>query len=265
MDTQNSLTRCARAALPANSLFHAARRAFEAAALSLILIALSVGHRAGAAEPWPFVPLPPKADVQWVAQSMRVNGVPTRVMQFQSRASRAEVAEYYRAYWSGGYPHKASVHALPDATVVGQKHGPYLLTLKVEDAGAGKSSGLISVAEVVGIKPDRDPGELPLMGGAHVVSVIESDDPGKHSRTVVVLTPQPPSSVAQFYQASLTNARWQQVQGGEDDSSRGSHGSFAAFARDGREMQLSIASMPKGRGTTLVANLVTKDTGLGAD
>src|SRR5271170_4693687 len=101
MDTQNSLTRFAYAALPANSLCQLARRAFEAAALSLMLIALSAGHRAGAAEPWPFVPLPPKADVQWVAQSMRVNGVPTRIMQFQSRASRTEIVAYYQSYWSG--------------------------------------------------------------------------------------------------------------------------------------------------------------------
>jgi hypothetical protein len=263
MDTRDSLTPAASAALPASCLFGLARRVFEAAALSSILIVLSLSGRAQAAEPWPFVPLPPKADVQWVAQSMRVNGVPTRVMQFQSRASRAEVADFYRAYWTGGYLHKASVHAMgQEATVVGQKHGPYLMTLKVEDAAGGTSTGLISVAQVIGSRVDRDPGELPLMGGAHVISVVESDDPGKHSREIVVLTPQPPSSAAQFYQASLTNAHWLEIQRSEGPRKAGGpDGSFAVFARDGSEMQLSIVATPKGRGSVLVANLVTKDTG----
>jgi hypothetical protein len=239
-----------------------ARRALEAVLVWTILMAFSSGGRAWAAEPWPDVPLPPKADVQWVARSMKVDGVPTRVLQFQSRAGRAEIIEYYRSYWSGGYEHKPSVHPLGEATVVGQKHGPYLMTVKVEDAARGSSKGLISVAQVVGFKVDRDPGELPLMSGAHVVSVVESNDPGKHSRQVMVVTPQPPSSVTQFYQASFVNAGWQQVQG--NDSSRtaqGPAGGFEVFARGDSEMQLSIVEIPKGRGTTLLANLVTKDTG----
>ena len=111
-----------------------------------ILTVLAASGRAWAIEPWPEIPLPPKADVQWVAQSMRVNGVPTRVMQFQSRTNRGEITEYYRAYWSGGYKHAPSVRAMGEATIVGQQHGPYLMAVKVEDAAHGTSSGMISVA-----------------------------------------------------------------------------------------------------------------------
>jgi hypothetical protein len=253
-----------RAPRPAAVLRRLARHAFEAAALTALLL-LSTPPRAWAVEPWPELPLPPKADVQWVAQSMRVNGVPTRVLQFQSRASRAEIANYYRSYWTGGYPHKASVHAYADATIVGQMHGPYLMTLKVEDADHGASQGVISVAQVIGSRVDRDPGALPLMNGAHVLQVVESDDPGKHSRQVVVTTPQPPASVRNFYEASFGNAGWQQLQG--TDTADVPHratvpaGAFVAFAREGAEMQLSIVATPRGRGSIVLANLVTKDTG----
>jgi len=249
-----------------------ARAGLQSLALVFLAVFAAAG-RAWAVEPWPEVPLPPKADVQWVAQSMRVNGVPTRVMQFQSRADRSEITEYYRAYWSG-YPHAPSVHALGQATVVGQKHGPYLMTVKVEDAprgagGGAASCGLISVAQVIGSKGERDPGQLPLMNGAHVLSVVESDDPGKHSRTVVVLTPQPPTSVTQFYQASFVNAGWLQVQGDNSANSPrtpgAAAGSFVVFVRGEDEMQLNIVATRSGRGSTLLANLVTKDTGPGAN
>jgi hypothetical protein len=231
-------------------------------AVSLAFLAAGSAH---AAPDWPELPLPPKADVQWIAQSMRVNGMPTRVQQFQSRASRAEIVEYYRAHWMGGYPQKPSVKAVKDSTVVGQRHGPYLMTVTVRDAPRDGSQGLIAVAQVAGSKVDLEPGELPLMPGAHVVRVVESDDPGKHSRDLIVINPQPPRSVAQFYLASLQNAGWQRVQLNDiPHTERGGGGSFMAFARGGSEMQISVVEPAKSKGTWLIANQVTKDTGPGS-
>lgn len=243
------------------------QRAFELIALATLLVAASLprGARA-AAEPWPEIPTPPKANVQWVAASMRVNGIPTRVLQFDSRVSRAEVISYYRAYWTGAYEHKPSINALGDATVIGQTHGPYLMTVKVQDGPKQTSHGLISVALVIGSKLDHEPGAVPMMPGAHVLSVIESDDPGKHSRQVVLSAPQPPSSALQFYSDSFANSGWTQVQANELSSAgRPAAGGFMTFAHDSSEMQISIGAAPGGRGSTILANLVTKDTGPGAD
>jgi hypothetical protein len=234
--------------------------------LFALIFALFVVGRAVAAEPWPEIPSPPKAGVEWIGDDMRVNGVPTRVMQFQSKVSRAEVVEYYRAYWTGGYTTKPSIKPLgPAATVISQRHGPYFMTVKVEDAAQGASHGLISVARVAGSKVSLDPGDLPLLPGGHVISVVESHDPGKRSREVVVLASQPPSSVAQFYQTAFVNHGWQEVSATDNPRAPGApSGSFVVFAKDHSEMQLSIVAIPQGRGSTLVANLVTKDTGTDA-
>ena len=263
MRTRTNTSWSSPAAWCASVMLRFAGRALEACAVGTVLTVLAGPGHALAVEPWPEMPLPPKANVQWVAQSMRVNGVPTRVMQFQSSVGRAEIVAYYRAHWSGGYEHEPSVHVLPTQSVVGQLHGAYLMTVKVEDAAHGASHGLISVAQVIGVEADLNPGQLPMITGAHVVSVVESDDPGKHSRDTVVLAPQPPASVIQFYQASFVNAGWQQVQGKDTfRDSGGPVGSFVAFARDGNEMQLTVVPTPKGRGSTVLANLVTKDTRL---
>jgi len=227
-----------------------------------MLFALLAAGGAWGAEPWPEMPSPPKAKVQWVADSMRVNGVPTRVMQFQSQAGRAEIVEYYRAYWSGGYPTKPSIKLLGASTVISQKHGPYLMTVKVEDALRGSSQGLIAVSQVAGSKVEFNAGTLPLMPGARIVSVVESSDPGKRNREVVVFNRQALASVMQFYQASYENNGWRQVQNNEaSHASNSPGGMFAVFARDGTEVQLSITERPNGQGCVLVANEVTKDTG----
>ena len=118
-----------------------ARRAAETAGAAAIVGLLWAPGRALAIESWPELPLPPKADTQWIAQSMRINGVPTRVLQFESHVSRAEIVEYYRAHWTGGYEHRPSIHPLGEETVVGQVHGPYLMTLKVMDLGDCGGSG----------------------------------------------------------------------------------------------------------------------------
>lgn len=223
------------------------------------LLALS---SAGAAEPWPEIPSPPKAKVQWVADNMRVNGVPTRVMQFQSQEGRNDIVEYYRAFWSGGYPTKPSVTALGASTVISQRHGPYFMTVKVEDASGGSSHGLIAVSRVGGSKVELNAGDLPLMPGAKVVSVVESSDPGKHNREVVVLSRQTPQSVLQFYQSFYENAGWRQVQNNDlSGSAKSPRGTFVVFARDGTEVQLAIHDTAKTQGCLLVADEVTKDTG----
>jgi len=232
--------------------------------LSAVLIAMfaATSARAAASEPWPEVPLPPKAHVEWVGDSLRLNGVPMRVMRFASRASRAEIVEYYRAFWSGGYPARPSVTPLGPATVVGQAHGPYYMTVKVRDAANQASEGVITVSRVLGSKVDRSAGDLPLVPGAKVVSVIEANDPGRRSREIVVSSPAPRQSVVQYYQGSLQTAGWSQIQANDTPpSARGRAGSFLVFQRGRDELQLSIVDGARGQGSLMVANRVTKDTG----
>jgi hypothetical protein len=214
-------------------------------------------------EPWPELPSPPKAKVQWVAESMRVNGVPMRVQHFDSQAPRSEIVEYYRAYWTGGgYPMKPSVRALDDSIVVGQMHGPYLMTIKVKDGPHGTSEGLISVSRVLGSKVERSPGELPLMPGARVAQVVESYDAGRASREVLVSNPQGVPLVVSYYQSALGEAGWRQVQYNDVPRTAGTRaGTFMAFLREDKEMQLSVVGSPDGRGSTVSASIVTKDTG----
>ena len=235
---------------------------FARQALLLTGIVTAGGALADSTEPWPEIALPPKAKVEWVSDSMRVNGIPMRVMRFDSSVSRAEIIEYYRAQWTRGYEMKPSVEQIGDSTVIGQAHGPYFMTVKVHDGPNGSSSGLIAASQSLGNKIERDAGDLPLMPGARVLQVVESNDPGKRSREVVAVNPAGISSAQSFYEAAFHNAGWHQVQQSNGDPAKpGRPGYFAVYQRDGSEVQLAIVERPEVRGSVLVANAVTKDTG----
>jgi len=231
-------------------------------ALALGLLLALPALRAQDATPWPEVPEPPHAAVQWIADSLRIDNVPTRIQQFQSTASRTEVVAYYRAYWSGAYPQAPSVTPYQQAIVVSQRHGPYLMTVKVSDAPGGGSSGLISVSRILGTRAERKAGDFPLMPGAQLLSVTESDDPGQQARELVIVLPQSVPSARQFYESALRSAGWHALQANDVAGAAGSGGgTYLSFAQSGRLAQLSIMAAPGTAGSTLVANVVTKGTG----
>jgi len=224
--------------------------------------------RAESSTPWPEIPLPPRAKVEWIASSMKVDGIPMRVMKFESEVSRSEIVAFYTAHWSGAYSTKPSVLATGDATVVGQAHGPYYMTVKVGDQPHERSSGFIAVSQMIGNRIELSAGALPIMPGAKVVSVVESKDPGKLSREVLIAQDAGVDSAMKFYEAALANAGWQQIQKTVTTPSgtgpTGPYGSSALFQRDQSQLSITAVQVQGQRGSSILANLVTKDTGLSA-
>jgi hypothetical protein len=237
------------------------------AAVALVwgLLACSLA-RAETSTPWPQMVLPPRAKVEWIASSMKVNGIPMRVMKFESEASRSEVVAYYTAHWTGGYSTKPSVTPTADATVVGQAHGPYYMTVKVGDRPHDRSAGWIAVSQILGNRVDLSVRGLPLMPGAKVVSVVESEDPGMVARQVLIVQDAGVDSAMKFYETALQGAGWQQIQKTISTAPHvGPNASMAVFQRDQSQLSISAAQLKGQRGSSIDANLVTKGTGLSTE
>jgi hypothetical protein len=215
--------------------------------------------RAETSTPWPEVPLPPHATVEWVGDRMKLNGIPMRVMRFESTASRTEIVAYYTAHWSGAYRTKPSVTPLGDTTLVGQAHGPYYMTVKVGDAPHDGSAGYISVSQILGNRVERSSGGLPLMPGARILSVLESGDLGKQCRELVISQDAGADSARRYYEAALHSAGWHAVQSASaDPTGPRPPASFEVYRRDASELSITVMAGDGGRGSTLVATLVTK-------
>lgn len=230
-------------------------------ALVSVLLAAGLAH-AETSTPWPEMVLPPRAKVEWIAAHMRVDGIPMRVMQFESEASRSEVVAYYTAHWSRGYSTKPSVTPAGDATVVGQVHGPYYMTVKVGERPHDHSSGWIAVSQMLGNRVELSARGLPLMPGAKVVSVVESEDPGKIDRDVLILQDAGVDYAMKFYETALESAGWEEIQKPVSTTPRsGPRASMAVFQRDQSQLSISATQLKGQRGSSIEANLVTKDTG----
>jgi hypothetical protein len=225
-----------------------------------LALALLGAACAQTSEPWPELPLPPHAKVEWVADQMKVDGFPMRVLHFESTASRSEIVAYYTAHWSGGYVTKPSVKPMEEATLVGQAHGPYYMTVKVSDRPHDGSGGFISISQMLGRRPERSVGGLPLMPGAKILSVVESADPGKQCRQVIATQDAGPDSARKYYESALESAGWHLVQKSSDDVIRAHAGSVEIFQRDQSELSISVMA-GEGRGSSVVQTLVTKGTG----
>jgi hypothetical protein len=232
--------------------------------LALALFLWAGALRAESSTPWPDVAVPPHAKVEWVADNMKVNGFPMRVLHFESTASREEVVNFYTAHWSGGYPTKPAVRTQDGTTIVGQAHGPYFMTAKVSDAPHSGSQGFLSISQIVGNHAERSAGPLPLPPGATILTVVESSDPGKQSRQVTAVERAGVIAGANWFQAALEGAGWHLVQRTQADARTADAGLLQIFQRDQDEVSVSV--MPGAqRGSSVVLNLVTKGTGRGGD
>jgi hypothetical protein len=223
---------------------------------------LAGAARAETSVPWPTLPLPPHSNVEWVADRMKVNGIPMRVMRFESTVSRSEIVAFYTAHWSGGYKAKPSVRPLGEATLVGQLHGPYYMTVKVSERPNNASAGFISVSQLLGNAVVRDAGDFPLIPGARVVSVVESSDPGQQSRELVIEQDAGAGVAGNYYRAALENAGWRQVQktiGGPAEPQQA--GSLEVYRRDASELSISVIAAGGRAGSSVIATIVTKGTG----
>jgi len=141
-------------------------------------------------------------------------------------------------------------------------------TVKVGDQPHERSSGFIAVSQMIGNRIELSAGALPIMPGAKVVSVVESKDPGKLSREVLIAQDAGVDSAMKFYEAALANAGWQQIQKTVTTPSgtgpTGPYGSSALFQRDQSQLSITAVQVQGQRGSSILANLVTKDTGLSA-
>lgn len=209
--------------------------------------------------PWPEMTPPPQAQVQWVSDDMRINGVPMRVESFQSSASQAEVVAFFEAHWRNSGNEKVAVTVAGADTLVGRPHGPFYQMVKVRSDGRAGSSGTLSVSQILGIQPRIDASGIPAPDrSAQAVNVVESTDAGLRSKQVLWLSKGNASALAGQYHASLLRSGWsllqQQAAPGHADSAQ-----VRMYAKDGQQLDVSISVDVARRLTVIHTNLAIMD------
>ena len=212
--------------------------------------------------PWPELPAPPRARVQWVSDDMRVNGVPMRIQRFDSQASREEVVAFYVAHWKlpqqpeqPGRTVAAVTPRGPDV-IVGRAHGPFYSVVKVRAAGSG-SEGTMSTSQLLGTEPVLDAAGVPSPQGAQVVNVVEAIDNGKRNKQVLFVSRDSADSVAGYYLRTLRSAGWTLLQEQQAPAVQDSGRAIVRmFSRKDQQLDIAVGTDAANGVTVINANLV---------
>jgi hypothetical protein len=208
-----------------------------------------------AADEWPEIPVAPKAKVEWVASNLTYSGLPMRIQRFESKVSAQEVVSYYRGHWGRGDV-KPVENTVNGWQIIAMPHGPYFVTVQVKDVGGGQSQGLIGVTATHQIADIPKIDTFPKLGATYVHSVVESKDPGRSNKQVILSNGHSVSANARFYESQLTFSGWRRIQvSGEDRKSFSEPAYFAIYRKGKEQIDIAIARQSDGVQTTVVANL----------
>lgn len=228
------------------------------------MLALAIGVGTGAAgaatTPWPEVPDPPKAKVEWVAKDSVINGLPSRIEKFESQLSMEEVLAYYRAFWANSPTGKPRENKAGEWHTMSTLQGPFQISLQVQSKGKQGSFGLISTANFGEANKDFYPKSMPKWSDAKVLQVMESDDGPKHSQYVVVA-----SRESLDFNIQRSREEWQRrgftlTRESKPDSANPSSW-VASFDKEGAQVDVTVARSDRYRATTVTTNLVTPARG----
>jgi hypothetical protein len=157
-----------------------------------LLLASSAAFAAPQA-PWPEMPEPPRAKLEWVAQDVRVNGFPSQIMRFESELAPLEVAEFYRARWSHSAVGQAREVVQGPWKVISTLQGGFQLVVQIKPrqaaAGGGPaqgSEGLLSILNFADAQKKFLPSNWPSWGDMRVTQVTESVDGPRRSQMVAM-------------------------------------------------------------------------------
>jgi len=155
----------------------------------------------------PDLAAPPQGSAQWIARSMRMNGLPMSLKAFQSRLSADAVLAHYESELKSLGSHDVRRAVNTPWQVLMLKSRDYFITVHARSAASG-SEGTILVS------PALDPAELRLQTDfprprtARIVNLQQYDDSGMRSEHISLSSERAPFAEAQAFSQLLITNGW---------------------------------------------------------
>lgn len=155
----------------------------------------------------PDLAAPPQGSAQWIARSMRMNGLPMSLKAFESRLSPDAVLSHYESEMksSGSHDVRRAVNA-PWHVLMFKSHD-YFITVQARRAHA-RSEGTILVSpalEPARLKAETD---FPRPSTTRIVNLQQYDDAGMQSEHISLSSERTPFTEAQAFSQLLITNGW---------------------------------------------------------
>ncbi len=167
----------------------------------------SIGRSASAL---PQLGAPPQGEAQWVAQSMRHNGLPMTLQSFHSRLSAADVLQHYEARAKNESARESVRSRRGEWHVLALKGTGYFITIQARDSTPG-SVGTIAVTADPANVATSIATRFPLPSSLRIVSLQQYEDRGDESEHISLTSTRAPHVEASSCAQTLSRAGWQLV------------------------------------------------------
>lgn len=223
--------------------------------------------------PWPLIPDPPKSKVEWISADMRVNGLPMKVLKFESSVALEELVAYYRAHWDAADgaivanvdgKRQTILVTQPESgsVVISKFHGPFFMTVKAKRDKLATTSGTMTVSLMAGNQPNMDASDIPHPARAKVISLVESADYGKISKTAMFVVDDSVAHVEFYYSKNLPSNNWQLVdRHASKERLNGQTAYVLMLKKADEELEVVIAAVKGKRTTTFRVNRIKAASG----
>jgi len=222
----------------------------------LLLLSAFVNVRAGAlahlTAQLPEVAAPPQGEVQWVAHSMRMNGLPMTLKVFRSPLPPDEILSYYESQsqrWGHNELRRSIVRG---SRILAIRSSRYLITIEASESVAG-SEGTITVSGAPENFVASTTTQFPHPQSARVLNRQEYDDAGVEAEHLSLASTRSAPLEAEAFIDELTRAGWQILRRAPmQTSSRGARG-IVVEAQHGAELaQLTLQPDQSRLATTAI-------------
>lgn len=151
---------------------------------------------------------PPQGEVQWIARSMRMNGIPMTLKVVQTRLSPSELFTFYEASMRGQSGNEFRRWATGEWQSLSIRSPRHYATIQVRPVIAG-SEGIIAVTMSPEQAKPKLASEFPRPLLTRIVSLQEYDDAGIESEHISLSSHRAVTVEARAFHQVLTRAGWQ--------------------------------------------------------
>jgi hypothetical protein len=204
--------------------------------------------------PCPEFPVPHVGQLQWVAENIRMNGVPMQIKELTTDQTPQQIIAFYKRRWGDAPPyfHEYEVAGMP---VIATLRRGCFYTVQVQSHGRGAKA-------LLGVTTKPEPGQaktagagFPNMNGSKVINDIDHFDTGKTGRTILLTNSYSPDANLNFYRRVMADDGWTAVIDRPVEGNKGiSH--VLVMKRGYHEANLTIT--PGKAGTNVLATFVDK-------
>lgn len=176
-------------------------------ALLLPLLSAEASSFARATSSLPDLAAPPQGTAQWIARSMRMNGLPMTLKTFESRLSPEAVLGHYESQLKSSGSHETRRSMKDSWHVLMFRSHDAFITVHARAVNAG-SEGTILVSPVLDPALLHVRTDFPRPATARIVNLQQYDDSGMQSEHISLSSARTPFVEAQAFSQLLIRDGW---------------------------------------------------------